>query len=535
MVKGFPLNGPQLDSAVEGVQKYLESSGFPKMTRGEVLDFLNDFSKNSRVSRSDNTAANVKKDITYVTPSPDFVYSTTQMPLVIDDVTKSSTTRPKIPNGESPLNYGYPMSLSKKTDQSLPSTTPIIFVTVQGRNLTGDKKTEVMLQTMDARNAQKKSIGPSVDLNAYAKFKKIPEARNLKIDDDMKEFLNNFGLLDAPKSGKSMDLNSNKPQMRSSEAQRRNDDVTATESVDEKLLKSILNETGNSGVNISQFQPILESASNRGDHVFNPSESNVKTVDMNRIAKIVENIRLLADDNNTISLSQEAIQKKLENITAAIAAIDQPTDQPTDNSNNKEFNGYEVFFDDNSKEVDSDLPESPTGSETQPLNKSPNPPDPLSTDELQMLLEKNKNEVKRQEPVSEEAVANITTSTEESIAVATSSEAVVTSVSTDSSSEATSIEVTSGASAARDFSTTANPNPSLSQLAESFGGGETASNPPVIDEIITPGPERPKNGLYFYVDWNSFLTVNGGQKNQVNLRFAPKAGNPNHFIKVTVP
>ncbi|XP_060875005.1 uncharacterized protein LOC132948518 [Metopolophium dirhodum] len=538
MVRGFPLDGQQLDSAVEGVQKYLESSGFPKMTRGEVLDFLNDFSKNSRVSRSDNTAVNVKKDITYVTPSPDFVYSKTQIPNVHDEVTKISTSRPKIPNGESPLNYGYPMSLSKKTDQSLPSTTPIIFVTVQGRNLTSDKKTEIMLQTMDARNAQKKSIGPSVDLNAYAKFKKIPEARNLKIDDDMKDFLNNFGLLDAPKSGKSIDLDSNKPQMRSNEPQRRpnepqrrNDDATVTESVDEKLLKSILNETGNIGVNISQFQPLLESASDRGDHVFNPSESNIKTVDVNRIAKIVENIRLLADDNNTISLSQEAIQKKLENITADIAAID----QPTDNSNNKEFNGYEVFFDDNSKEVDSDLPESPTVSETQPLSKAPNPPDPLSTDELQMLLEKNKNEVKRQEPVSEEAVANITTSTEESIAVATSSEAVVASVSTDSSSEATSVEVTSGASAARDFSTTADPNPSLSQLAESFGGGETASSPPVIDEIITPGPERPKNGLYFYVDWNSFLTVNGGQKNQVNLRFAPKAGNPNHFIKVTVP
>jgi len=530
-VRGFPLDGQQLDSAVEGVQKYLESSGFPKMTRGEVLDFLNDFSKNSRVSRSDNTAVNVKKDVTYVTPSPDFVYSKTQIPNVHDDVTKSSTSRPKIPDGESPLNYGYPMSLSKKTDESLPSTTPIIFVTVQSRNLTSDKKTEIMLQTMDARNAQKKSIGPSVDLNAYAKFKKIPEARNLKIDDDMKDFLNNFGLLDAPKSGKSIDLDSNKPQMLSNEPQRRNDDATATESVDEKLLKSILNETGNSGVNISQFQPLLESASDRRDHVFNPSESNVKTVDMNRIAKIVENIRLLSDDNNTISLSQEAIQKKLENITAAIAAID----QPTDNSNNKEFNGYEVFFDDNSKEVDSDLPESPTVSETQPLSKAPNPPDPLSTDELQMLLEKNKNEVKRQEPVSEEAVANITTSTEESIAVATSSEAVITSVSTDSSSEATSVEVTSGASAARDFSTTADPNPSLSQLAESFGGGETASSPPVIDEIITPGPERPKNGLYFYVDWNSFLTVNRGQKNQVNLRFAPKAGNPNHFIKVTVP
>jgi len=524
LVRGFPLNGQQLDSAVEGVQKYLESSGFPKMTRGEVLDFLNDFSKNSRVSRSNNDVLNVKKNITsYVTPQPDFEYSKTQIPQIHNDATENETPAPKIPDGESPLNYGYPMSLNKQKDQSPPSSTPTIFVTVQDGNLTNDKKTEIMLQAMQGRNAQKKNIGPSVDLNAYTKFKKIPEARNLKIDDDMKDFLNNFGLLDNPKSGKSIDLKSNEPQ-------RRNDDAAVTESVDEKLLKSILAETGNSGVNISQFQPLLENASTSRDHVFNPSNSNVKTVDINRIAKIVANIRLLTDDNNTVSLSQDAIQKKLENITEAISAIDQPTD------NSNEFNGYEVFFDDNSKEVDSDLPASQIIPETQTLTKAQNPPDPLSTDELQMLLEKNKNDVKRQEPANDTSIANISTSTEESIPVATSSETVVTSVATDSSSEATSIEVTSGASAARDSSTVADTNPSLSQLAESFGGGETASNPPpVIDEINTPSPDRPKNGLYFYVDWNSFLTVNGGQKNQVNLRFAPKAGNPNHFIKVNVP
>jgi len=524
LARGFPLNGQQLDSAVEGVQKYLESSGFPKMTRGEVLDFLNDFSKNSRVSRSDNNALNVKKDITsYVTPQPDFEDSKTQMPHIHNDETENKTPVPKIPNGESPLNYGYPMSLNKQTDQSPPSSTPTIFVTVQDGNLTNDKRTEIMLQAMQGRNAQKKNIGPSIDLNAYTKFKKIPEARNLKIDDDMKDFLNNFGLLDTPKSGKSIDLKSNEPL-------RRNDDAAVTETVDEKLLKSILAETGNSGVNISQFQPLLESASTTRDHVFNPSDSNVKTVDINRIAKIVANIRLLADDNNTVSLSQDAIQKKLENITEAISAIDQPTD------NNSAFNGYEVFFDDNSKEVDSDLPASQFVPETQTLTKAQNLPDPLSTDELQMLFEKNKNDVKRQEPANISSIANISTSTEESIPVATSSETVVTSVVTDSSSEATSIEVTSGASAARDSSTVADTNPSLSQLAESFGGGETASNPPpAIDELNTPSPDRPKNGLYFYVDWNSFLTVNGGQKNQVNLRFAPKAGNPNHFIKVNVP
>lgn len=544
---GYPLNGQtELDSAVEGVQKYLESSGFPKMTRGEVLDFLNDFSKNSRVSRSDNSAAFKKDNVitTYVTLQPDFVYSKT--PHANND--EVTAARPKIPDGESPLNYGYPMSMNKQTEPPPPpSTTPMIFVTVRDGNFTRDMKTaeqQMALRQNDVKNAAKKNIGPSVDLNAYAKFKKIPEARNLNIDDDMKDFLNNFGLLDGPpKPSKPVGPNAGES------LRRRNDDATFTETVDEKLLKSLLIETGQSrggGANVSllQIQPLLEGVTARGDHVFNPSDSEVKTVDVNRIAKIVENIRLLADDNNTVVLSQEAIQKKLENITSAIAAIDQPAAAATDNHDNKAFNGYEVFFDDDSKEVDSDLPEGPAADTVaqQPLNKAQNPPDPLSTDELQMLLEKNKSDVKRQEPVNVAPKASVTaaaTSTEGSMAVATSSEAaVVTTGFADSSSEATStVEVTSGASAARDASTTAlvDTNPSLSQLAESFGGGETASNAPTFDEMNTPGPNRPKNGLYFYVDWNTFLTVNGGQKNQVNLRFAPKAGNPNHFIKVNVP
>lgn len=486
-VHGYPLNDHKFDSAVDGVQKYLESSGFPKMTRGEIMDFLNDFSRNARVSRSGNT----NNDDKYLATVP------------------SLTSQPKIPNGESPLNYGYPMSISKQTKKvNSESTTPIIFVTVQDRSPKTGKKLDITLPSIDGKNEHKKNIGPPIDLNAYTAFKKIPEAKNMKIDDDMKSLFNQFGLLDSQKTGRSINLK---------EAQRRNDDITVTESVDQKLLETILVETGSKNVNASQLQPFIESISSR-DHVFNPSDSHIKTIDVNRIAKIVENIRLLADDNNTITLPQDVIQKKLENITAAIAAIDQPTED-------KVFNGYEVFFDDNSKEIASDLPDAPTdtNTETQTLNKAHNVPDPLSTDELQHFLEKNKSDVKRQEPANETSTENSTTSTEES----------VTSVSTDSSTEATSMEVTSDSSSERDLSstTTADVNPSLSQLAESFGGGETASSPPPTD---IPS-NRPKSGLYFYVDWNSFLTVNEGQKNQVNLRFAPKAGNPAHFIRVTVP
>lgn len=504
-VHGYPLNGHELDSAVDGVQKYLESSGFPKMTRGEVLDFFNDFSRNARVSRSGNTV-NDNKFLTTVTPQTNLNNLKTYTPHM------NSTSQPNITNKESPLNYGYPMSINKQIEKSSSeSTTPIIFVTVQDRSPKSVKNLDITLPTTDGRNTHKKSIGPPIDLNAYNSFKKIPEAKDMKIDDDMKSFFNQFGLLDSPKSGRSINLK---------EAQKRNDDFSVTESVDKKLLESILVETSNNNSNGSKLQPFIESISSR-DHVFNPTDSNIKTIDVNRIAKIVENIRLLADDNNTITLPQDVIQKKLENITAAITAIDQPTD-------NKVFNGYEVFFDDNSKEIDSDLPDTPTyiNTESHTLNTIKNAPDPLSSDELQQFVEKNKSDIKRQEPVNETSSENSMISTEES----------VTLVSTDSSSEATSVEVTSDSNSERDLSSTATADtkPSLSELAESFGGGETASSPPPTNIEDTPS-NRPKSGLYFYVDWNSFLTVNEGQKNQINLRFAPKAGNPAHFLRVTVP
>lgn len=546
LTRGFPMDGPQLDSAVEGVQKYLESSGFPKLTRGEILDFLNDFSRSSRVSRSHNTADPGNSPLYVTAPQSDFELSST-FPAKITEPTptksKSSSTTKIMPVYESPLTYGYPMSSKIQTNRptTVPTVTePTIFVTVPSGGDTG-KKNEIAKPVIgDSRNGgQKKSIVPSVDLNAYTKFKKIPEARDLKIDDDMRVFLSGFGLLQpsSPKSGKSIE---NGPVVNRTQRRRADldvidmDEVDTAGTVDQRLLESVLLETGNGQVNASQ---LLDRVSSR-DHVFNPSVSNVKTVDVNRIAKIVENIRLLTEgDNSTVSLPQDFIQKKIENITASIADIDKPADSAAA-SDTKGFNGYEVFFDDDSKETDSDLPDSPiaAGSEINDetsLNKAINEPDPLSTDELQQLLEKSKNDVKRQEPKDEDVSSTAAATT---VPIFLSSEATIAAVTTDSSSEATStVEVTSvGENASRGSQTTADVNPSLSQLAESFGGGETASEQPMTDISEVPN-NRPRNGLYFYVDWNSFMTVNDGQKNQVNLRFAPKAGNPAHFLKVTVP
>lgn len=68
------------------------------------------------------------------------------------------------------------------------------------------------------------------------------------------------------------------------------------------------------------------------------------------------------------------------------------------------------------------------------------------------------------------------------------------------------------------------PSTSFSDLEDSFGG-----------ETLPAEPPRPKTGLYFLVDWNSFLQVGDEEKNMVNLRFAPKVGDRTRFLPVRVP
>lgn len=72
--------------------------------------------------------------------------------------------------------------------------------------------------------------------------------------------------------------------------------------------------------------------------------------------------------------------------------------------------------------------------------------------------------------------------------------------------------------------------PSLSNaaaLADSFGGSTRIPDPVL--------PMQRKTGLYFLVDWNTFLDVGVDGPDRVNLKFAPKAGDRTRFIPVTVP
>ncbi|KAJ8668657.1 hypothetical protein QAD02_010320 [Eretmocerus hayati] len=69
--------------------------------------------------------------------------------------------------------------------------------------------------------------------------------------------------------------------------------------------------------------------------------------------------------------------------------------------------------------------------------------------------------------------------------------------------------------------------PSPGELEESFGGGSTEEPDPEV-------PTRPKTGLYFLVDWNSFLKVGSDDdKDLVNLSFSPKVlRNRHRFIPI---
>jgi len=67
----------------------------------------------------------------------------------------------------------------------------------------------------------------------------------------------------------------------------------------------------------------------------------------------------------------------------------------------------------------------------------------------------------------------------------------------------------------------------LMALEESFGGTTRAPDPVL--------PTKRRNGLYFLIDWNTFLEVGDEDSEKVNLRFTPKVGDRTRFLPVSVP
>ncbi|XP_065225911.1 mucin-2-like isoform X2 [Planococcus citri] len=175
------------------------------------------------------------------------------------------------------------------------------------------------------------------------------------------------------------------------------------------------------------------------------------------------------------------------------------------------------------------------------------PPNPLSTEELLQLYEMGKNEIKRQQPnttssseTSDVPSSTITSSIDDTSIPGANTEVFGTNtdqpnvLETSSASSTTSTSTsstTTTTTAADDSKGSANNNAPIPDLADSFGGGGVASEEPSADDLPTPKP----NGLYFYLDWNTFLNVGEEDKRPIRIRFAPRAGNARNFLPITVP
>ncbi|XP_066602990.1 uncharacterized protein [Prorops nasuta] len=182
-------------------------------------------------------------------------------------------------------------------------------------------------------------------------------------------------------------------------------------------------------------------------------------------------------------------------------------------------------------------------------------PDPLSIEEIIKLYNNDmKNEVKREKPEEEyepsettatttTTTATTTTTTETSVKkedkgetttetsfIDSAKAATDTKGSVSTTTDSTSIDLSqflipttpSGKSAS---STKTDFN--LDALADSFGGSTEAPDPVL--------PTKRRSGLYFLVDWNTFLEVGEEGKDKINLRFQPKVGDRSRFIPVMIP
>ncbi|KAL2738006.1 hypothetical protein V1478_002092 [Vespula squamosa] len=148
-------------------------------------------------------------------------------------------------------------------------------------------------------------------------------------------------------------------------------------------------------------------------------------------------------------------------------------------------------------------------------------PDPLSLEEIiRVYNEDLKNEVKRQEEEAPSSTSeqNSTESPSTTSGAGTTEESTTTSdlakapVESDTPTETTTSATTT--------STTTSRN--LLDLENSFGGSTRAPDPVL--------PAKRKSGLYFLVDWNTFLEVGEEGSEKIDLRFQPKVGDRSRFL-----
>lgn len=570
-VPQFMRNQAEVNKTILEVEQLIaKNSDLPRLTRGEILSLLENITKEDEVKQKKprpNPPFGVNLRPNY-TPSPPKVMlvlpegsaSTTRAPprvisaptpikqvnfvtlnqaeietssqfenlvtlqkssskiprtTTIPTLTEFTFTRTYTTTSErSPLEFGFPMSIKTKTAntpsyQPVSTLAPDVAEVLKTLGLEkGATPSGSSVNILSGQNFE--PVSPPIDPYSYTHFKPIPKVKSnsktKEINSEMQDFLASFGLIPnqqpQTRSEKSMRnfSKSNRIPNKTKIQNKTDENVTDLQEVDDSENKSKM------GLLTPDMKKVLENMglihlknnSTSGEYIFNPVVQTTildQAKEVNKITKVIDGIRELSKETNLDSLSQEEIKAHLDNITSQVLNDTDPTS--SEEISIESFESEKMVGQGNSTQIKGNVP------------------DPLA--EVNNSLLSDKNEFKRQQPSD-----GITSSSTE--AITTSTEAETTEISTDTT-KASEPAVTDSVKAE-------DSSPSLTDLADSFGGGETASEDAPPEALPSPRP----NGLYFYVDWNTFLNVGSEDtKNRVNLRFAPKVGNPRLFLPVSVP
>ncbi|XP_071635931.1 uncharacterized protein [Temnothorax longispinosus] len=335
------------------------------------------------------------------------------------------------------------------------------------------------LQTSNLVTTTMSTLKSTINTNSYTNFKPLPTSK-IK-NEDMKEFLAKFGLgVSDSRQKKAMSASTERPSL--------------IEAVPDNM-RQILENIGLISRKTSRTTPKMEDiepTKSTKIHIFKPHEVYVKDEGQRmKINQLLDKIRLVQEG--------KANAKDVRKIADDLLTT------------------------------------------TKTLKDGP---DPLSLEEIIRIYNEErdvKNEVKRQQNPEEiveittngdRALANATTTTKtatttpnESVDVSSTTTTTTTMIPVSSDSTKDGSNFRDALTPAPESSTSTSTN--LMALEESFGGTTRAPDPVL--------PTKRRNGLYFLVDWNTFLEVGDEDSEKVNLRFEPKVGDRTRFLPVSVP
>ncbi|XKL66044.1 hypothetical protein PGB90_009464 [Kerria lacca] len=415
---------------------------------------------------------------------------------------------------------------------------------------------------------QSERVTPSVDPNSFVMFKKIPvynerQKDKIPVNDEMEDLLSSFGIL--PKKHFT-DRNSVLIRMsRQYNIDRLNRTLfNEKKNIEKKSTRDYpySESTAETPENLNLLQPLAYSSQERRKgHVFQPTVELEKLTDEQKVQKIndaIETIRKISTSKDVENLSIEELEKQLKNVTAflkdensadvnettlstdinqninvALEEISTITTETTTEllGNTETVNDLENSTPSNLNDVTYKPIESAISlvKLVNNVSESSNESNLLPIDEVQDTTEDTLELQQSNDSLISSTSIPSTTSTMST----TSTTSIPSTTSTMSTTSTTSTTVFSTSTENTDLSIRLNENNNtpLPELGASFGGNNIVNNEPSVNDLPTSRP----SGLYFYVDWNTFLNVGEGEKNPVRIRFSPRMGNPRHFLNIRVP